>query len=220
MRTTIDGVQGQRVTRIGGRSALQFYRDVFGTHSTPLNEMPMAVFEEGEQFYIRTPIDYDESDGSVGFSGTMSKNARVRSRKPRWGIISDVDASLGNSWTVLIELGPRLQIVSCASRKWILIPVGRGIYALGTRLPRPLPFMAFILSARLVPWHRPSCRAAQLHDDHVAFGKPTHRGWTTERSKPTTPAAHKYHVQQHISSWSENYTGPSKARRDSNIRRR
>lgn len=165
-RTTIDGVQGHRVTRIGGRSALQFYRDIFGAHSTPLNEMPMAVFEEGEQFYIRTPIDYDESDGSVGFSGTMPENARVQlTEATPEGIISDVDTSLGKlaesldrKWT------PQAAIVaSCVSRKWILGSRSAEESALlSSRLPKSLPIVGFYSFGEIGPL-APG-RAAVLHN--------------------------------------------------------
>ena len=204
VRTTIDGVQGHRVTRIGGRSALQFYRDVFGAHSTPLNEMPMAVFEEGEQFYIRTPMDYDESDGSVGFSGTMSKNARVQlTEATPEGIISDVDASLGKlvdgldrNWTPQAAI-----IVSCVSRKWILGSRSAEEFTLlSSRLPRPLPFMGFYSFGEIGPLA--TSRVAVLHNctmitlllGEADAQRMEHRTIETNHA----PAAHKYHVQQHI----------------------
>jgi sigma-B regulation protein RsbU (phosphoserine phosphatase) len=166
VRTTIDGVQGHRVTHIGGRSALQFYRDIFGAHSTPLNEMPMAVFEEGEQFYIRTPIDYDESDGSVGFSGTMSKNARVQlTEATPDGIINDVDASLGKLVDGLDRnWAPQAAIVaSCVSRKWILGSRSAEEFGLlDSRLPKELPFVGFYSFGEIGPLG--PGRAAVLHN--------------------------------------------------------
>ncbi len=155
VRTTIDGVQGNRVTHIGGRSALQFYRDIFGTHSTPLPEMPMAVFEEGEQFYIRTPVDYDESDGSVGFSDTMSKNAQVQlTEATPDGIIDDVDASLGKFVDGLDQnWAPQAAIVaSCVSRKWILGTRSAEEFALlDSRLPKALPLIGFYSFGEIGP---------------------------------------------------------------------
>jgi hypothetical protein len=122
MRTTIDACKVSVSPVSAAVAPCSFTRTSLGLSTPQCVPWPCL---RGSSF-ISNSTDYDNRM-RVGFP-FMSKNLPGSLTTTPEGIISDVDASRENSWTVLIGIGPPgCNIVSCASRKWILHPGGRGI---------------------------------------------------------------------------------------------
>ncbi len=154
-RTIIEEVDGNAVTRIGGKSALSFYRDTFGPHTEPLLEMPISVVEESGHTYIRAAVAFDETQESVRFYGHIPKGSIVQfTEETPEGIISETNESLGKLCTnPSMDWMPQSALVfSCASRKWILGSQAR-IEAdiLRKRLPKDTPFAGFYSYGEIAP---------------------------------------------------------------------
>jgi len=66
-RSKVTKVDKNIVYEIDGKPALDFYHYYLGS-LPPSMEYPLAVFaENGESFYMRAPISYDEETGSIAF---------------------------------------------------------------------------------------------------------------------------------------------------------
>ena len=154
-QTIIEEVDGNFVTRIGGKSALSYYRETFGPHTEPLLEMPISVIEENGQTYIRAAVEFDEVQESVRFYGHIPKGSIVQfTEESPEGIISDTNKGLEKlcsgpwlDWTPQSSL-----IFSCASRKWILGSQARAeANILRKRLPQNTPFAGFYSYGEIAP---------------------------------------------------------------------
>ena len=154
-RSTIDKVDGNFVTQIGGQSALSFYRDTFGPHSHPLLEMPIVVSEKEGDSYIRAAVSFDEDSESVGFYGSIPQGASVQfSEETAEGIISNTDSilnelidSLDSNWIPQSAL-----IFSCGSRKWILgSQIEMETELVRKKLPANTPFAGFYCFGEIAP---------------------------------------------------------------------
>ena len=154
-RTTIDEVDGNSVTRIGGRSALSFYRHTFGPHTKPLLEMPISIVEESGETYIRAPVSFDEVKESVQFYGSINKGSVVQfTEETPEGIIADTDLSIeellksiGNEWTPQAAM-----FFSCGTRKWILSSqANEESSTIQKKLPEGTPFAGFYSYGEIAP---------------------------------------------------------------------
>jgi hypothetical protein len=66
------------VYEIDGKPALDFYHHYLGSLS-PSMEYPLAVFaQDGESFYMRAPVDYDENIGSITFFADIPDQAIIQ----------------------------------------------------------------------------------------------------------------------------------------------
>jgi sigma-B regulation protein RsbU (phosphoserine phosphatase) len=122
-RSVVDEVDGSRVKRIGGRTALQFYREAFGPYAVPLPEMPLAIFDKDERFYLRGAIDFDENNGSVDYATPIKENRKVQLteatpeniatnlRDNLHGLMNNI----GEDWSPQAGF-----LFSCVSRRWIM----------------------------------------------------------------------------------------------------
>jgi hypothetical protein len=71
----IDESQNNQVSRISEKSALHFYHDMFGPHPEPLLEMPLAIYNDEEDYYIRVANAFDISNEWVLFNGMIPQRS-------------------------------------------------------------------------------------------------------------------------------------------------
>lgn len=75
----VEEFEGNKVYRIGGVTAQQFYEHYFGPYQQAFTDFPLALYREEEgEFVLRTPMSVDEKDGSMIFIGNFFKNSKVR----------------------------------------------------------------------------------------------------------------------------------------------
>jgi phosphoserine phosphatase RsbU/P len=124
MREKVTQVAGKEILRIGAQTALDFYRYYLGRHFDPVPEMPLAVFEKNDiDFYIRTPLEFNEERGSISFTAPIPLGATVQlTEATRERILENTRTSLqsvvkkvSRSWHPSAAL-----MFSCFSRKQIL----------------------------------------------------------------------------------------------------
>ncbi len=75
----VDEFHGNRVYKIGGVTARQFYEKYFGPYQQAITDFPLALYrQEDDDFVLRTPLSVDEDDGSILFIGNFFKGSKVR----------------------------------------------------------------------------------------------------------------------------------------------
>jgi hypothetical protein len=122
-RSVVTKVSGNVVYEIDNRPALEFYHYYFGGKMMPSGEYPLAVFEEDtERFYLRAPLGYDETEGSVTFAGDIPLNATVQiTEADRDSILKGVEESI--EMAIRTYRGRRYDaavVFSCAARRALL----------------------------------------------------------------------------------------------------
>lgn len=154
-RVRVDAVSGRKVLRIDGKTALDFYRETLGPHGTPATEMPLAVFEDNDNYTIRGPLRYDEADGSIVISDTVREGAQVRiTEATRENILEDVERSLHEMVAALPpDFVPDVALAfSCNARSSILGLRAREEFELLRRiLPPGLPILGFHAYGEICP---------------------------------------------------------------------
>jgi len=154
-RVRVDAVDGNRVLRIDGRAAVEFYRDTLGPHGLPATEMPLAVFGDDGRFTIRGPLDYDEEGGGIAFSDVVPEGADVRiTEATREGIIADVDRTLEELCRSLPQdfVPDAALAFSCSTRRFILGQRSREEFELMRRhFPPGLPIAGFHAYGEISP---------------------------------------------------------------------
>ena len=154
-RSVIEGVDGNRVKRIGGRTALQFFRDAFGPYAVPLPEMPLAIFDDNDRYYLRSALSFDENDESVEYATPIPEGQKIQlTEATPENIITDLSDSLGG---LVEDIGsdwsPQAAFLfSCASRRWIMGLRTSEELALLTRiLPANIPMAGFYTFGEIAP---------------------------------------------------------------------
>ncbi|MBI9093215.1 MAG: SpoIIE family protein phosphatase [Desulfobacterium sp.] len=154
-RSMVDAVDGNRVKGIGGRTALQFFREAFGPYAVPLNEMPLAVFDDNGRYYLRSPISYEENDESLGFATPIPEGLKVQlTEATPENIITNVRDRLhrlvedvGADWSPQVAL-----LFSCVSRRWIMGLRTREELDLALSiLPANIPIAGFYTFGEIAP---------------------------------------------------------------------
>jgi len=155
-RTTVTQASGQAVQRIGNMPALDFYRSYLGQHRFPAPEFPLAVYEDDhEHFFIRSPADYNDEDGSIVFSGPIGQGRMVQlTEATRNRILADtqnaitaVNMHLTPDWQPALTLA-----FSCATRKQLLgTRTPEELQILKQQLPADLPIFGFYCFGELAP---------------------------------------------------------------------
>jgi serine phosphatase RsbU (regulator of sigma subunit) len=148
MRARVTDVSGTTVQKIGDMKALDFYRYYIGPHGNPASEFPLAVFDDDEnQFYARTPVDFDEDSGSVSFAGPIPLGATVQlTEASREQMVADTQTSIESAFKQKIQTWqPSAALVfSCATRKGILgSRTPEELLILKKHLPVHVPIMGF-----------------------------------------------------------------------------
>jgi len=78
-RAIVEEAEGNRVARIGGETALSFYRRHLGSQLPEITFFALAVHgSREERFYLRNPIALEEETGAIRFSGEVPRGAEVR----------------------------------------------------------------------------------------------------------------------------------------------
>jgi serine phosphatase RsbU (regulator of sigma subunit) len=158
---------GRELLEIGTRSALAFYRHSLGPHSSPALEFPLAVYEdENSGFYIRSPMDYNDSTGGVVFSTPIPQGASVQlTEATRGGLLEDMGLKLEG---LAAHAGPWVNtaaclVFSCATRKQILgTQTSKEIELLRQKLPDSLPILGFYSYGEISPI--PGLQRSWLHN--------------------------------------------------------
>jgi serine phosphatase RsbU (regulator of sigma subunit) len=154
-RALVEGSKGRSVSRIGGKSALQFFHDTFGPHPEPVPEMPLAVYDNTEHYYIRAAEAFNAADGSVRFYSHVPHGALVQfTEATPEGILANTADTLSrlvsgleSSWVPQAAL-----IFSCAARKWILgLQVDEEAALIQRHLPAGTPFAGFYSYGEIAP---------------------------------------------------------------------
>ncbi|MGB3221996.1 MAG: SpoIIE family protein phosphatase [Desulforhopalus sp.] len=146
-RSVVDEVDGSRVKRIGGRTALQFFREAFGPYAVPLPEMPLAIFDKKERFYLRVAIDFDENTGSVDYATPISEDRKVQlTEATPENITTNLRDNLhglmnkiGEDWCPQVAF-----LFSCVSRRWIMgLRTSEELNLATSILPTNIPITGF-----------------------------------------------------------------------------
>ena len=155
-RTTVTKSTGYQVRRIGKLSALDFYRHYLGQHRYPALDFPLAVYDqENRNFIIRSPVDYDESTGSIFFQAPIAEGTTVQlTEATRSRIIEDTKHSLqsmvesySGTWQPSASLA-----FSCGTRKQILgTRIAEELKTLQKQLPQHLPVSGFYTFGEFSP---------------------------------------------------------------------
>ena len=122
-KSTIDDGEGYKIKRIGGKSALDYFRRAFGPYAEPLPEMPLALFDENGDFQLRSTHDYDEEEGSITTSIAIPKGSTIQLTEatPK-RLLSNLRTNM-ESMVDRFETGwvpQAAMLFSCTSRRWIL----------------------------------------------------------------------------------------------------
>ena len=147
---------GSELLRIGQRRALDFYRHYLGPHTSPALEFPLAVFEnEGNDFYIRSPIDYHEGSGGILFSTPIPQGATVQlTEATRGRLVKELELQLdrlAHRWGGRMTPAAAL-VFSCATRKQILGTwTPQELSHLKRCLPQDLPILGFYSYGEISP---------------------------------------------------------------------
>ena len=123
-RVTIEKADGNVVYEIGDQTAVEFYRHYIGDGDINDGVYPLALYEEdGEDFYLRAPVGYDEGTGSVTFFGgvTSGDTAQI-TRAERTAVIEGTRKSVKSAYEAFDDdATPRACLVfSCAGRHQVL----------------------------------------------------------------------------------------------------
>ncbi len=154
-RSVVTKVSGNVVYEIDNNPALEFYRYYFGGKMMPSGEYPLAVFEEDtERFYLRAPLGYDETKGSVTFAGDIPLNATVQiTEADRDSILKGVEESV--EMAIRTYRGKRYDaavVFSCAARRALLGTRAAEEYKfLKKNIPEDVPICGFYTYGEIGP---------------------------------------------------------------------
>lgn len=154
-QSKITEAEGCEVKRIGNRSALDFYRYYLGKNTDPAVEFPLAVYEKtDQQFYLRGPINFNESNGSVFFTETVPQGAIVQLTEAiREVIIEDTKTSTDIFKQKAHGFQPEFALAfSCVLRKEALgTRIQEEIQILENALPPNFPINGFYGYGEIAP---------------------------------------------------------------------
>ena len=152
----VTGVSGNVVSRIGERTALDFYRHYLGPHAEPAVELPLAVAcEKHNDFILRAPAFFSEGDGSIQFPAGIPDGAMVQiaeaDRAEMFADIRNMAKGLArDAQGHFIPAGALL--FSCSIRKDILgTKAGDEIAQMTAALPPGTPMAGFYCHGEIGP---------------------------------------------------------------------
>jgi hypothetical protein len=155
-RATITQASDAGVLEIDGRPALEFYERYVGAGRPPVAN-PLAVFDEpgSDRFYLRTPVMYDQEDGSIVFFGAVPEGATVQLTVAG---TDQIFAGAKASFTDALARFPAgahpeaALLFSCATRKFLLgTRAGREIELAREVLGDALPIGGFYCMGEIAP---------------------------------------------------------------------
>lgn len=148
---TITGVEGNSVTHIGDRSALDFFRNYLGPHSQPATEHPFAVYQgDTPRFFLRVPTGYDEQTGAISFPVPLPLGARLQiTESSRRRALEDIRTMMAKLTDTEADF---CCVFSCDIRKNIFgTRVAEEAQTIGQCLGRPIPTIGFYTLGEVAP---------------------------------------------------------------------
>jgi serine phosphatase RsbU (regulator of sigma subunit) len=152
----VTGVSGNVVSRIGDRTALDFYRHYLGPHAEPAVELPLAVAcEKHKDFILRAPAFFSEGDGSIQFPAGIAEGAMVQiAEANRSEMLADVRGMAnGLAQEAIGNFTPAGTLLfSCSTRKDILgTKAFEEVGQMTAALPSGMPVAGFYCHGEISP---------------------------------------------------------------------
>jgi hypothetical protein len=156
-KTVITKAEGLSVYEIGGKTAIEFYRDYLG--STDLFaeyvNYPLAIFTENEEdFYIRSPLTYDEASDCLVFTTQIPQGATVQMAEvQRDSILQATGTSLKKALDQYKGSNPQAALlISCAARRLVLgTQTQREYQIFRDKLSQTIPCCGFYSYGEIAP---------------------------------------------------------------------
>lgn len=144
------------VYEIDGEPILDFYHRYLGVGSEPAIANPLAILDDDTgRYYLRAPMQYDESDGSATFFGSIPQGATVQLAMATTDeILSGTEASVAEALAGFPQgsMPEAALIASCAVRNFLLGTRTSGeIERIRTGLDRGLPVSGFYAFGEIAP---------------------------------------------------------------------
>jgi hypothetical protein len=144
------------VYEIDGEPILDFYHRYLGIGSEPAVANPLAILDRDTgQYYLRAPMEYNESDGSATFFGSIPQGATVQlAMATTEEILRGTEASLADAIAGFPgETAPEgALIASCAVRNFLLGSRTSGeIDRIRTGLGSNVPVSGFYAFGEIAP---------------------------------------------------------------------
>ncbi|MEM8640077.1 MAG: FIST N-terminal domain-containing protein [Cyanobacteria bacterium P01_G01_bin.54] len=155
-KSRVTKVEGNVVYEIGGQRALDFYQGYLGAERFLSNYAihALAVFEEGERFYMRAPNSYDPDSGTVTFFADIPEQVMVQiTDASREDILAASAASLQEALHHYPGDHPAAALlISCSARRRILgTSTSQEYQLIKTHLPPGLPCCGFYAYGEISP---------------------------------------------------------------------
>jgi hypothetical protein len=144
------------VYEIDGAPILDFYHRYLGVGSEPAIANPLAILDDDTgRYYLRAPMQYNESDGSATFFGSIPQGATVQLAMATTDeILSGTAASVAEAVAGFPQgsMPEAALIASCAVRNFLLGTRTSGeIERIRTGLDRGLPVSGFYAFGEIAP---------------------------------------------------------------------
>jgi hypothetical protein len=144
------------VYEIDGEPILDFYHRYLGVGSEPAIANPLAILDDDTgRYYLRAPMQYNESDGSATFFGSIPQGATVQLAMATTDeILSGTEASVAEAVAGFPRgsMPEAALIASCAVRNFLLGTRTSGeIERIRTGLDRGLPVSGFYAFGEIAP---------------------------------------------------------------------
>ena len=144
------------VYEIDGEPILDFYHRYLGVGSEPAIANPLAILDDDTgRYYLRAPMQYNESDGSATFFGSIPQGATVQLAMATTDeILSGTEASVAEAVAGFPQgsMPEAALIASCAVRNFLLGTRTRGeIQRIRTGLDQGLPVSGFYAFGEIAP---------------------------------------------------------------------
>ncbi len=145
-----------KVYEIDGEPILDFYRHYLGVESEPAIANPLAILDDDTgRYYLRAPLEYDRSDGSAIFFGSVPQGATVQlAMATTEEILRGTEASLSEAMAGFPgeALPEGALIASCAVRSFLLGTRTSGeIERIRTGLGQDVPVSGFYAFGEIAP---------------------------------------------------------------------
>lgn len=157
-KTTITKSDGIFVYEIGDKRAIEFYREHLGTTDwfTEYVNYPLAIFTENEEdFYIRSPLSYDEASDSLVFTAHIPEGTIVQiAEAPRDSVLLATATSLEKALAQYKGSTPQAALlISCAARRLLLGTQAPQEYQIfQDKLPQAIPCCGFYSYGEISPF--------------------------------------------------------------------
>jgi len=144
------------VYEIDGEPILDFYRRYLGVGSEPAIANPLAILDDVTgRYYLRAPMQYDESNGSATFFGSIPQGSTVQlAMATNDEILGGTEASVAEAMAGFPggAMPEAALIASCAVRSFLLGTRTRGeIERIRTGFGQNLPVSGFYAFGEIAP---------------------------------------------------------------------